>query len=154
MTEPGAGDRWLRNAARKVGRCCRYVWVHRPENFYRDIWLLIISIVLWQSLVAFQAEQNRAKVQRDNLETLGVQLCKVVVNVHNAQVADVQAKQDQLTQTLNYLATLTPEERINQAGLITRIRANLPTTRKAVENARKQEFATRPPAACASVRRN
>lgn len=153
-------------------RCSRWLWQHRPENFYRDIWLLGISVIV---LIALS---NQGK-QTDDIQTqtgqlvviakvnrmLTKQLCEVVINVHTTSVARVQAERSRLRserrrvdQTLEYLRSLSADEA--STNLTRRVRANLPSIREDVQAqkkvtkvAKQSAVATRPPKACLQVSR-
>lgn len=150
-------------------RCSRWLWQHRPENFYRDIWLLVISVVV---LIALS---NQGK-QTDDIQTqtgqlvviakvnrmLTKQLCEVVIDVHTASVARIRAERSRLRserrrlgQTIDYLRSLSADE---ESNLSRRVRANLPSVREDVQAqkkvtkvAKQSAIATRPPKACLQV---
>lgn len=121
------------------------------ENWYRDVWLFAITLLVVGALIAFQDNQNDLeKVVNDN-SVLNTKLCKVVIDVHDANVARMQAQRTRLIETRNYLRNLAPDE--VGSTLVKRVRANVPNVIAELHAAQKTEVATRPPKQCREVRR-
>lgn len=123
------------------------------ENWYRDVWLIIITALLAGALLSFENEQDKGNRERHDLEVITAklshttkQLCSVVINAHEGNIIQLQSAENRLTQTRNYLNTLTPEE--EGSALSQRVRDNLPNVVTDVQVAKKQEVATRVPNEC------
>lgn len=152
----------------------RAIAVRRFAYRYRDViawvWLAVITLLLALSLDSygnqqdsFTAQQRSFNRQQRSFERqqvrllrvaqtnrlLARQLCRVVVNVHEASLTRVQSERRRLESTLDYLRTLPPAE--EHTNLSDRVRANLPSVRADVQAAAQSERATRPPSECARV---
>lgn len=114
MTDRRASDKGLS----RIGLLLR-------ENWYRDLWLLIISGFLVWSILAFQAESTD---RRD-------QTCTLFEKAQRDAVS-------QLRQTYDYLVSLTPKER--HEGFNPAILANLPNVERIARTTGAPEYCNEP----------
>lgn len=129
----------------------RRSWIR--ENWYRDVWLIVITALLVISLLSFEGTQNDFEDQQKVLvqlartnRVISGKLCKVVINVHDANKVKAKSERRRLQQTRIYLQHLDPGE--ENSNLTQRVRAGLPNTISDVKAAKKSERATRPPKEC------
>lgn len=116
------------------------------ENWYRDVWLIAITVLVVLALRSFESNQDDLTKVVESNEVLTNQMCVVLVNVHDASLVRLQNQQRQLTQTLNYIRNIPPDERgiqLNRA-----IVRNVPQLRSDLRAAKQSEMATRVPSEC------
>jgi hypothetical protein len=116
------------------------------ENWYRDLWLIVITALVAWALISFEDNQDDLKEVVKSNERLTNQMCRVLVNVHDASVDRYVDERRSLTQTRNYLRNIPEGEEDTQFNTL--IRRNLPNAVDEVEAAKQSERATRVPAEC------
>lgn len=133
--------------------CVRWLWNNRPENFYRDVALLVISVILFSSVSSQSNQQDGLEIQTDNLaviakqnRALSIQFCELIANVHDANKARVRSERNRLHTSLVFLRKLEPSEKDSNLARIAR--NNVPNIRADVKAARQSAIATLPPPAC------
>lgn len=131
-------------------------WRHRlPERWYRDVWLVVASILLGLAFWLFASILDDFEKQQDHLTRVAHQnrvttraLCVLVVNVHEASKLRLVSERRRLQQSRGFLRTVSPAEEANNPELIRRVRVGLQSSRTDVIAARKSAEATKPPATC------
>lgn len=116
------------------------------ENWYRDIWLIVITAFVAWSLWTFEGNQEDLQKVAASNETLTNQVCRVLVNVHDAAIVRVENTQRALTGARNYIQNIPPGEEDSQLNAA--IIRNLGQTEDDLKAARLSEVATRVPLEC------
>jgi len=116
------------------------------ENWYRDVWLLIITGVVAFALLSFEDTQSDLQDVVDSNSILTSQMCVVLVNVHDASVVRLQTQQRQLTQTQNYIRNIPPGEETTQLNQA--IIRSQEQVKDDLKSAKQSEMATRVPPEC------
>lgn len=127
--------------------------IHLRENWYRDVWLIIITALLATALASFESNQNDIEDQQEDTaavvksnRTLSTNLCKVVINVHSANRDKLKSNRHRLRTVRSYLRHLDPED--VGTNLTKQVRKTLPSAISDVKADVKTLNATRPPQEC------
>lgn len=116
------------------------------ENWYRDVWLIVITAFVAWALLNFESNQNDLEKVAASNEALTNQMCGVLVNVHDASITRVETAQRALTGAKNYIHNIPPGKEGTQLNKA--IIRNLSQTEADLKAAKQSEVATRVPPEC------
>jgi len=108
--------------------------------------LIVITGIVAFALLSFENTQDDLSSVVESNEILTNQMCVVLVNVHNASVDRLQAQQQTLADTQNFIRNIPPGEKntqLNQA-----IIRGVERQKTDVKASKQSEIATRVPPEC------